>query len=161
MNERSSISSRQKYSNSLKSPEAKRNIRWELRAPCPPNQTVEFGKSSIIDAFIRTMKANIQTILSKHEDSEPLHEVGQNIAQLKMDLKALVSPKHKNQIDDAVYDEEHAQNLSIGRASAEQNHIRKDDEQKKHVKERINEIIKALTARKNYWNNLTIAYSMR
>ncbi|MFB0845253.1 hypothetical protein [Paenibacillus oleatilyticus] len=90
-----------------------------------------------------------------------MHEVGQNIVQLKMDLKALVSPKLKNQIDDAVYDEEHAQNLSIGRTSAEQNHIRKDDEQKKHVKERINEIIKALTARKNYWNNLTIAYSMR
>lgn len=39
------------------------------------------------DSFIRTLKANIQTILSKREDSEPLHEVVQNIVQLKWILK--------------------------------------------------------------------------
>lgn len=35
------------------------------------------------DSFIRTLKANIQLILSKRDDSEPLHEVVQNIEQLK------------------------------------------------------------------------------
>ncbi|MCP1309858.1 recombinase family protein [Paenibacillus tyrfis] len=71
------------------------------------------------DSFIRTLKANIQTILSKREDNEPLHEVEQNIEQLKMDLKALVNLKLRNQIDDDVYDEE---NSAVGRTSAERNY---------------------------------------
>ncbi|XOK60305.1 hypothetical protein ACJ7K1_27825 [Paenibacillus elgii] len=65
-----------------------------------------------------------------------------------MDLKALVNLKLRNQIDDAVYEEEHIR-ISQQLEELRQNEtmLRKDHEQKVHVKERINEIIKVLTTR--------------
>ncbi|WP_174807198.1 hypothetical protein [Paenibacillus ehimensis] len=65
-----------------------------------------------------------------------------------MDLKALVNLKLRNQIDDGVYDEEHARiSQQLEELRLNETMLRKDHEQKVHVKERINEIIKVLTTR--------------
>ncbi|WP_240343728.1 recombinase family protein [Paenibacillus sp. SYP-B3998] len=58
------------------------------------------------DRFIRTLKANIETILSKRDGHEPLLQIEQNIEQLKADLKGLVSLKLRDQINETVYNEE-------------------------------------------------------
>lgn len=92
--------------------------------------------------FMKTLKANIESVLSSKVGQEPLLDIEGQMQQLKSDLKELVNLKLRNQIDETVYDEE------TNRLSNELNELRqqkqtldKEHEQQAKVKERIDEII--------------------
>jgi DNA invertase Pin-like site-specific DNA recombinase len=100
------------------------------------------------DGFIRTLKANIEMVLSKRDEDEPILEIEQQMEQLKVDLKGLVNLKLRDQIDETVYNEENS------RISGELSELRqrkamleKDNDQKAQIKDRVDEIIEVLNTR--------------
>ncbi|WP_337916447.1 zinc ribbon domain-containing protein [Paenibacillus sp. 23TSA30-6] len=99
------------------------------------------------ERFIRTLKANIESILSSKVGQEPLLNIEGQMQQLKSDLKELVNLKLRNQIDESVYDEE------TNRLSTELNELRQqmlileeEEDQNEKIKERVDEIIQVLSS---------------
>ncbi|MGG1644281.1 recombinase family protein, partial [Paenibacillus sp. NRS-1782] len=81
---------------------------------------------------------------------EPLLDIEGKMHQLKSDLKELVNLKLRNQIDEAVYEEE------TNRLSSELNEMRQqkltleqEHEQQAKIKERVDEIIQVLSLRED------------
>ncbi|AIQ11341.1 recombinase family protein [Paenibacillus durus] len=102
------------------------------------------------EAFIQTLKANIESVLTKRAGQEPLLEIARHIEQFKSDLKGLVNLKLRNQIDEAVYNEENV------RISGELNELRqqkilleKDNDRKTQIKDRVDEMIQVLSLRQD------------
>ncbi|MEC0179968.1 recombinase family protein [Paenibacillus peoriae] len=100
--------------------------------------------------FIKTLKANIVSVLSSKPGQEQLLDIEGKIQQLKSDLKELVNLKLRNQMDETVYDEETA------RLSNELNELRQhklileeEEDQKEKIKERVDEIIQVLSSRQD------------
>ncbi len=100
--------------------------------------------------FMKTLKANIESVLSSKVGQEPLLDIEGQMQQLKSDLKELVNLKLRNQIDEAVYEEE------TNRLSSELNELRQqkltlehEHEQQAKIKERVDEIIQVLSSRKD------------
>ncbi|MFK4345084.1 MULTISPECIES: recombinase family protein [unclassified Paenibacillus] len=100
--------------------------------------------------FMKTLKANIESVLSSKVGQEPLLDIEGQMQQLKSDLKELVNLKLRNQIDEIVYDEE------TNRLSSELNELRQqkltleqEHEQQAKVKERVDEIIQILSSRQD------------
>ncbi|MEK4458166.1 recombinase family protein [Paenibacillus sp. FSL R10-2748] len=100
--------------------------------------------------FIKTLKANIESVLSRKVGQETLLNIEGQMQQLKSDLKELVNLKLRNQIDEIVYDEE------TNRLSNELNELRQqkltleqEHEQQAKIKERVDEIIQILSLRKD------------
>ncbi len=89
-------------------------------------------------------------MLSSKVGQEPLLDIEGQMQQLKSDLKELVNLKLRNQIDEAVYDEE------TNRLSSELNELRQqkltleqEHEQKAQLKERVDEIIQVLSSQQD------------
>ncbi|KAF6616196.1 recombinase family protein [Paenibacillus polymyxa] len=102
------------------------------------------------ERFIKTLKANIESVLSSKVGQEPLLDIEGQMQQLKSDLKELVNLKLRNQIDETVYDEE------TNRLSSELNELRQqmlileeEEDQKEKIKERVDEIIQLLNSRQD------------
>ncbi|WP_336078137.1 recombinase family protein [Paenibacillus sp. 203] len=102
------------------------------------------------ERFIRTLKANIESILSSKVGQEPLLDIEGQMQQLKFDLKELVNLKLRNQIDETIYDEE------TNRLSSELNELRQqllileeEEDRKEKIKERVDEIIQLLNSRQD------------
>ncbi|MNW42731.1 Transposon Tn3 resolvase [compost metagenome] len=102
------------------------------------------------ERFMKTLKANIESVFSSKVGQEPLLEIEGQMQQLKSDLKELVNLKLRNQIDETVYDEE------TNRLSDELNELRQqkltleqEHEQKAQLKERVDEIIQLLNSRQD------------
>ncbi|ADM68681.1 Transposon Tn3 resolvase [Paenibacillus polymyxa E681] len=100
--------------------------------------------------LIKTLKANIESVLSSRVEQKSLLDIEGQMQQLKSDLKELVNLKLRNQIDETVYDEE------TNRLSNELNELRqqkltldKEEEQKANIKERVDEIIQVLSLRED------------
>ncbi|MFK4439701.1 recombinase family protein [Paenibacillus sp. RC21] len=100
--------------------------------------------------FIKTLKANIESVLSSKVERDPLVEIEGQMQQLKSDLKELVNLKLRNQIDEIVYDEE------TNRLSSELNELRQqmlileeEEDQQAKIKERVDEIIQLLNSRQD------------
>ncbi|WDM22914.1 recombinase family protein [Paenibacillus polymyxa] len=100
--------------------------------------------------FIKTLKANIESVLSRKVGQETLLNIEGQMQQLKSDLKELVNLKLRNQIDESVYDEE------TNRLSSELNELRQqmlileeEEDQKAKIKERVDEIIQVLSSRQD------------
>ncbi|MGG4221513.1 recombinase zinc beta ribbon domain-containing protein [Paenibacillus jamilae] len=100
--------------------------------------------------FIKTLKGNIESVLSSKVERDPLVEIEGHMQQLKSDLKELVNLKLRNQIDEIVYDEE------TNRLSSELNELRQqmlileqEKEQQAKIKERVDEIIQVLSLRED------------
>ncbi|MGG1673778.1 recombinase family protein, partial [Paenibacillus sp. NRS-1783] len=100
--------------------------------------------------LIKTLKGNIESVLSRKVGQETLLNIEGQMQQLKSDLKELVNLKLRNQIDEIVYDEE------TNRLSSELNELRKqkltleqEHDQKAKIKERVDEIIQVLSTREN------------
>ncbi|MGG1619693.1 recombinase family protein [Paenibacillus sp. NRS-1781] len=100
--------------------------------------------------FMKTLKANIESVLSSKVGQEPLLDIEGQMQQLKSDLKELVNLKLRNQIDEAVYEEE------TNRLSSELNELRQqkltleqEHEQKAQLKERVDEIIQVLSTQQD------------
>ncbi|WP_431090308.1 recombinase family protein [Paenibacillus sp. 8b26] len=100
--------------------------------------------------LIKTLKGNIESILSSKVEQEPLLDIEGQMQQLKSDLKELVNLKLRNQIDEIVYNEE------TNRLSSELNELRQqmlileeEDDQKEKIKERVDEIIQILSSRQD------------
>ncbi|WP_179031580.1 recombinase family protein [Paenibacillus kribbensis] len=98
--------------------------------------------------FIKTLKANVESVLSSRVEQETLLNIEGQMQQLKSDLKELVNLKLRNQIDEIVYDEE------TNRLSSELNELRQqmlileeEEDQNERIKERIDEIIQILSSR--------------
>ncbi|MGG1673126.1 recombinase family protein, partial [Paenibacillus sp. NRS-1783] len=95
-------------------------------------------------------KGNIESALSSKVGQEPLLDIEGKMHQLKSDLKELVNLKLRNQIDEAVYEEE------TNRLSSELNEMRQqkltleqEHEQQAKIKERVDEIIQVLSLRED------------
>lgn len=102
------------------------------------------------DGFIRTLKANIETILSKRDGNEPLLEIEQHIEQLKADLKGLVNLKLRDQIDETVYNEENVRiSHELDELRQKQAIIERDNDHKSQVTQRVNEIIQVMNAQQD------------
>ncbi|SCW83305.1 Site-specific DNA recombinase [Paenibacillus tianmuensis] len=100
------------------------------------------------DRFIRTLKANIETILTKRTGHEPLLEIERQMEQLKFDLKGLVNLKIRDQIDEAVYNEENTRiSGELSELRQKKSLLEKDNDQKAQIKERVDEIIQVLSLR--------------
>ncbi|WP_246309677.1 recombinase family protein [Paenibacillus alginolyticus] len=102
------------------------------------------------EGFIRTLKANIETVLSKRNGHESILKIEQQMEQLKSDLKGLVNLKLRDQIEESVYVEENA------RISDELNELRQkkvlfeeDNDKKAEIKNRVDEIIQVLSMRQD------------
>ncbi|URJ58990.3 recombinase family protein [Paenibacillus polymyxa] len=102
------------------------------------------------ERLMKTLKANIESVLSSKVGQEPLLDIEGKIQQLKSDLKELVNLKLRNQIDEIVYDEE------TNRLSGELNELRQqmlileeEEDQKEKIKERVDEIIQLLNSRQD------------
>ncbi|MXO77330.1 recombinase family protein [Paenibacillus sp. OT2-17] len=102
------------------------------------------------ERFMKTLKANIESVLSSRVEQKSLLDIEGQMQQLKSDLKELVNLKLRNQIDETVYDEE------TNRLSNELNELRqqkltldKEEEQKANIKERVDEIIQVLSLRED------------
>ncbi|MGG4186608.1 recombinase family protein, partial [Paenibacillus jamilae] len=100
--------------------------------------------------LIKTLKANIESVLSSRVEQEPLLNIEGQMQQLKSDLKELVNLKLRNQIDEIIYDEE------TNRLSSELNELRQqmlileeEEDQKAKIKERVDEIIRVLISRQD------------
>lgn len=100
--------------------------------------------------FIKTLKGNIESILSSKVGQVPLLDIEGQMQQLKSDLKELVNLKLRNQIDETIYDEE------TNRLSSELNELRhqmlkleQEEDQKAKIKERVDEIIQVLSSRQD------------
>ncbi|MGG1618398.1 recombinase family protein [Paenibacillus sp. NRS-1781] len=100
--------------------------------------------------LIKTLKGNIESALSSKVGQEPLLDIEGKMHQLKSDLKELVNLKLRNQIDEAVYEEE------TNRLSSELNEMRQqkltleqEHEQQAKIKERVDEIIQVLSLRED------------
>ncbi|MGR6761266.1 recombinase family protein [Paenibacillus sp. T2-29] len=100
--------------------------------------------------FMKTLKANIESVLSSKVGQEPLLDIEGQMQQLKSDLKELVNLKLRNQIDEIVYNEE------TNRLSSELNELRQqmlileeEEDQKEKTKERVDEIIQLLSSRQD------------
>jgi site-specific DNA recombinase len=100
--------------------------------------------------FMKTLKANIESVHSSKVGQEPLLDIEGQMQQLKSDLKELVNLKLRNQIDEAVYEEE------TNRLSSELNEMRQqkltleqEHEQQAKIKERVDEIIQVLSLRED------------
>ncbi|KJD42333.1 recombinase family protein [Paenibacillus terrae] len=100
--------------------------------------------------FMKTLKANIESVHSSKVGQEPLLDIEGQMQQLKSDLKELVNLKLRNQIDEAVYEEE------TNRLSSELNELRQqkltleqEHEQQAKIKERVDEIIQVLNLRED------------
>nr|WP_268240154.1 recombinase family protein [Paenibacillus marchantiophytorum] len=102
------------------------------------------------DGFIRTLKANIETILSKRDAQEPLLKIDEQMEQLKDDLKGLVSLKLRDQIEESVYAVENARiSKELDELRQEKATIEKDNDHKSQVTQRVNEIIQVMNARQD------------
>ncbi|MGW9529627.1 recombinase family protein [Paenibacillus terrae] len=102
------------------------------------------------ERLIKTLKANIESVLSSRVEQKSLLDIEGQMQQLKSDLKELVNLKLRNQIDEAVYEEE------TNRLSSELNELRQqkltleqEHDQKAKIKERVDEIIQILSLRKD------------
>ncbi|ASR48973.1 recombinase family protein [Paenibacillus kribbensis] len=102
------------------------------------------------ERFMKTLKANIVSVLSSKPGQEQLLDIEGQMQQLKSDLKELVNLKLRNQMDETVYDEE------TNRLSSELNELRQqmlkleeEEDQKEKIKERIDEIIQLLSSRQD------------
>ncbi|TKH45732.1 recombinase family protein [Paenibacillus terrae] len=100
--------------------------------------------------FMKTLKGNIESVLSSKVGQEPLLDIEGQMQQLKSDLKELVNLKLRNQIDETVYDEE------TNRLSNELNELRQqkltleqEHEQQAKIKERVDEIIQVLSTQQD------------
>ncbi|MGG1673558.1 recombinase family protein [Paenibacillus sp. NRS-1783] len=100
--------------------------------------------------FMKTLKANIESVLSSRVEQTSLLDIEGQMQQLKSDLKELVNLKLRNQIDEAVYEEE------TNRLSSELNELRQqkltleqEHEQQAKIKERVDEIIQVLSLRED------------
>lgn len=100
--------------------------------------------------FIKTLKGNIESILSSRVEQKSLLDIEGQMQQLKSDLKELVNLKLRNQIDESVYDEE------TNRLSSELNELRQqmlileeEEDQKAKIKERVDEIIQVLSTQQD------------
>ncbi|ALP36039.1 serine recombinase [Paenibacillus sp. IHB B 3084] len=100
--------------------------------------------------FIKTLKGNIESILSRKVEQKSLLDIEGQMQQLKSDLKELVNLKLRNQMDESVYDEE------TNRLSSELNELRQqmvileeEHEQQAKIKERVDEIIQLLSSRQD------------
>ncbi|MGM1019077.1 MAG: hypothetical protein ACQEXV_00600 [Bacillota bacterium] len=99
---------------------------------------------------MKTLKANIESALSSKVEQKSLLDIEGQMQQLKSDLKELVNLKLRNQIDEAVYEEE------TNRLSSELNELRQqkltleqEHDQKAKIKERVDEIIQVLSLRED------------
>ena len=106
--------------------------------------------------FIATLMENIEEVLAVTTPNQVVDEVDSKIEVLKEDLKGLVKLQVRNQIDDAVYNEEYIristelEELREQRAEFDrQNDIGND------YKERLNVIIETL----NSWHGLLVEFS--
>lgn len=101
------------------------------------------------DRFIRTLKENIEAILSQRATQLQLDEIDGGIEQIKSELKGLVNLKLRDQIDEAIYNEE---NLKRSRDLEElrkrKASLEKDNDLKAQVQERVDQIIGLLNTRK-------------
>ncbi|MFT9367226.1 recombinase zinc beta ribbon domain-containing protein [Paenibacillus polymyxa] len=102
------------------------------------------------ERFIRTLKGNIESVLSRKVGQETLVDIEGKMQQLKSDLKELVNLKLRNQIDKSVYDEE------TNKLSSELNELRQqmlkleeEEDRKEKIKERVDEIIQVLSSRQD------------
>ncbi|TQR98199.1 recombinase family protein [Paenibacillus ottowii] len=102
------------------------------------------------ERFMKTLKANIISVLSSKPGQEQLLDIEGKMQQLKSDLKELVNLKLRNQMDETVYDEE------TNRLSSELNELRQqmlkleeEEDQKEKIKEQIDEIIQLLSSRQD------------
>ncbi|WP_342416697.1 recombinase family protein [Paenibacillus sp. FSL R10-2782] len=100
--------------------------------------------------FMKTLKANIESVLSSRVGQEPLLDIEGQMQQLKSDLKELVNLKLRNQMDETVYAEE------TNRLSSELNELRQqkltleqEHEQQAKIKERVDEIIQVLSTQQD------------
>jgi len=102
------------------------------------------------DGFIRTLKSNIEMVLSKRNGHELQQEIDKQMEQLKDDLKGLVSLKLRNQIDEMVYVEENSRiSKELDVLRQQKLKLEQDNDQKALIKDRVDEIIQVLSLRQH------------
>ena len=106
--------------------------------------------------FIATLMENIEEVLAVTTSNQVVDEVDSKIEVLKEDLKGLVKLQVRNQIDDAVYNEEYERIYTeLGELREQRAELDRQNNIGKDYKERLNVIIETL----NSWQGLLVEFS--
>ena len=106
--------------------------------------------------FIKTLTDNIEEVLAVTTPNQVVDEVDSKIEVLKEDLKGLVKLQVRNQIDDAVYNEEYIRiSTELDELRDQRAEYEKQNDIGNDYKERLNVIIETI----NSWQGLLVEFS--